>query len=307
MEVKDKILKTKDGYDIFYQTWTPKNKPKAVIQICHGLAEHIGAYDEFAQFLSSKDIFIIGNDHRGHGKNITTDDNRGIFATADGWAKSLADLKDITNIAREQYSDIPIFLFGHSMGSFFTRSYIQTSTKHLSGAVICGTGGFPGAIGNIGILISKIISKLYGPTHKSKLLDSMSFGSYNNQFKPNRTSFDWLSRDDEKVDSYINDPLKGHISSSQLFVDMLSAVKEIDTLDNLRNTNKEFPLYIISGYKDPVGNNGDYIKKLYNQYIENGFTNVSMKLYPNCRHEILNEINRKEVMSDVYQWINNLL
>lgn len=307
MKDYDGLLHVKDGSQIFYKVWEPDEEPKAIVQICHGLAEHIQAYDEFGTFLAERGVLAIGSDHRGHGQNIRSEDKSGYFGSGSGWNNVLSDIKELTSTFKDKYPNTPIFLFGHSMGSFLARNYIQSDHTDLKGAIICGTGGFPRPIGSIGINIAKTVAKLYGPTHKSKLLDNMSFGSYNKSFKPNRTSFDWLSRDDSKVDSYINDPLRGYIASSQLFIDILTALKDIDSIPSLIGTDKDFPISIISGDKDPVGDMGKYIPKLYSDYINNGFTRVSYKLYKDCRHELINEVNRVDIMKDIYEWIMSLI
>lgn len=303
MECINNSFKSEDGVIINYNLWKPDNEPKAILQICHGLAEHINVYHEFAEFLNKNDILVVGNDHRGHGRNITKEENMGYFSDADGWSKILDDTMQLTSIIKNDYKDTPYLLFGHSMGSFIARSYIQESTNDLDGIIICGTGGFPKPLGNIGIIIAKSVAKLYGKQHHSKLLDKLSFGSYNDQFKPNRTSFDWLTRLEERVDGYIQDPLRGFVSTSQLYIDLLTAIKSIDTTNNLLKTDKDFPILIISGDLDPVGDSGKYIVSLYNEYKQQNYSNVHYKLYSECRHELLNEINRYEIMEDILKWI----
>ncbi len=296
-------MKTDDGVELFIHQWMPDNQPKAIIQIAHGMAEHSQRYEDFAAFLVKNELGVYAHDHRGHGKTAGSVDKLGFFAETDGWAKVLADMRMITKHIVGENSDIPVFLFGHSMGSFFTRNYIAEYTDLVHGAILSGTGGHPGLLGKVGVLLTKLLTATKGKHAQTPLMTKLSFGEFNKAFKPNRTDYDWLSRDTEQVDKYINDPYCGTVFSVGFFRDMLSALLVINDEVSYQKTSNNLPIFLVAGAADPVGDNGKGVTEVYNKYKNAGLSNVEIKLYEDARHEILNEINR----DDVYRVVRELI
>lgn len=299
-------FKSKDGTDIYVNKWSLVEdvKPKGVVQIAHGMAEHIDRYLSFAKALVNEGYVVYGNDHRGHGKTASSPDNIGYFADENGWDLVVDDMHELTNIIKKENSDVPIFIFGHSMGSFLSRTYICNYGKDIKGVILSGTGGDPGLIGNIGIFLAKREMRKHGKKTRSKRMDKLSFGSFNKAFKPNRTDFDWLSRDISEVDKFVEDPLCGEVFTAGFFYDMLLGLRNLMKKDNLTKIPKELPIYLISGEKDPVGKNTRGVLQVFNTYKNIGIKDIKYKFYKDARHEMLNEINKEEVYNDVIHWLN---
>ncbi|MEO1263108.1 MAG: alpha/beta hydrolase [Bacteroidota bacterium] len=308
MSFEEKKYSAKDGKEITYYHWEPvdKNQVKAVVQIVHGMAEHAQRYDRFASFLNGHGFAVFANDHRGHGKTAGSPAAIGYIEDGSFWEKTIGDMRSLHEIAKEKYGGLPHFLFGHSMGSFLTRDYIAKHGKELKGAIISATGGDPGLLGKIGLLIAKIESFFKGRKKQSPLLDTMSFGKFNAAFKPNRTEHDWLSKDEKEVDKYINDPACGTVFTTGFFIDLLYGVNLTNSKYIFETTPKELPLYLFAGALDPVGNNGKGVKEVYEKYKKTGTINLNIKLYENGRHEMLNEVNRQEVFRDILNWLQGL-
>lgn len=295
-----------DGTSIFTHKWigSDGSGPRAVVQIAHGMAEHSARYSDFASALVSAGYFVYANDHRGHGKTAGSLENVGYFSDRDGWQRVLSDMHGITQKIQTEYPEAPVFLFGHSMGSFLSRHYIFQYPNAVKGAILSGTGGDPGALGIAGAAIAAIEGKIRGKRARSPLMTALSFGSFNKAFKPNRTDFDWLSRKKEAVDNYIEDPYCGDVFTTGFFQDLLSGIREINKKENIQRIPKDFPIYLFAGDKDPVGDNGKGVQQVADAFQKAGISDVSCKLYPEGRHEMLNEINRKEVYQDVVAWLN---
>ncbi len=295
----------KDGKSIFAKKWFSDDEPKAIVQIAHGMAEHIDRYHEFASFLVSHGIYVYGNDHRGHGHTETRDSDRGYFADENGYETIVEDMKTLTDLIRQDYPTTPIFLLGHSMGSFLSRRYIQLYGDLVAGVIFSATGGHPGFLGKVGHLLAVREARKLGRRTPSSKMNALTFGSYNKAFKPNRTEFDWLSRDEKEVDKYISDPLAGGVFSAGFFEDFLKALNSLYDEDD--NIPKQLPVCFLSGDKDPVGKNTKGVLQSYNQLKTVGLKDVNYKFYPEARHEILNETNKQEVYDDILNWINNHL
>lgn len=305
MRTKEFGFQSDDGINIHVYKWFPDDENvKAIIQISHGMAEHAARYERFAEFMTRQGIVVYANDHRGHGKTAGTLAEVGFLAKRDGWSLLVRDMFKLTLIAKNEYIGVPVILLGHSMGSFLSREYITGHGHEINGVILSGTGGNPGALGKIGVNLAKIISFFFGKKSKSKLMNSLSFGKFNNGFKPNRTAFDWLSRDNAEVDKYINDEFCGGVFSAGFFHDMLSGINDLFDEDKLQEIPKLLPVLLISGEKDPVGNNGKGVTETYELYKNTGLVDVNIRLYKDARHELLNEINREEVFSDLLEWIN---
>ena len=205
----------------------------------------------------------------------------------------------------ENYPELPIIVFGHSMGSFMARTLLIRYPDAFNAAIISGTGNQGAALVNGGLFMGNLVTGLKGAHHYSKFLNNLAFGSYNKIYDNPKTEYDWLSRDEANVQKYIDDPLCGFIPSCSLFRDMMTGVKFITNKKNLTAMNKNMPVYFMSGDMDPVGECGKGVQKAYNNFLEAGMKDVSIKLYPGGRHEMLNEINKDEVYTDILAWLGS--
>lgn len=302
--------------DFYFNSSTGKNKiharmcvpdaePRAIVQIIHGIAEYIDRYDEFMSFLADNGIIAVGTDHLGHGKSIESEEQTGFFAYDNGWDYVVRDEEVLRLAMHENYPELPIIVFGHSMGSFMTRTLLIRYPDAFNAAIISGTGNQGAALVNGGLIMGNLVTGLKGAHHYSKFLNNLAFGSYNKIYDNPKTEYDWLSRDEANVQKYIDDPLCGFIPSCSLFRDMMTGVKFITNKKNLTAMNKDIPVYFMSGDMDPVGECGKGVQKAYNNFLEAGMKDVSIKLYPGGRHEMLNEINKDEVYTDILAWLGS--
>ncbi len=301
------FLETSDEKRIFVRTWHPTTNeaPLAVVQIAHGMAEHSARYRSFAAALTQQGIAVYANDHRGHGKTEEDPQNRGHFGDQDGWGSAIQDLFRLTAHIQKTHPNVPVFLFGHSLGSFLVRRAIQLNGKGIEGVILSGTGGDPGIQGKLGLWIANGIIRKHGPKFRSAMIDHLIFGKYNRSFQPNRTSHDWLSRDEREVDKYVEDEGCGYVCTVGFIKDMIAGLIELHRKEQIEKIPKELPLYLFSGSKDPVGKNGKAVVAVAEQYKKSGMEDVSYKLYKDGRHEMLNEVNREEVYRDVIQWMTS--
>ena len=302
--------------DFYFNSSTGKNKiharmcvpdaePRAIVQIIHGIAEYIDRYDEFMCFLADNGIIAVGTDHLGHGKSIESEEQTGFFAYDNGWDYVVRDEEVLRLAMHENYPELPIIVFGHSMGSFMARTLLIRYPDAFNAAIISGTGNQGAALVNGGLIMGNLVTGLKGAHHYSKFLNNLAFGSYNKIYDNPKTEYDWLSRDEANVQKYIDDPLCGFIPSCSLFRDMMTGVKFITNKKNLTAMNKDIPVYFMSGDMDPVGECGKGVQKAYNNFLEAGMKDVSIKLYPGGRHEMLNEINKDEVYTDILAWLDS--
>ncbi|HFL3600527.1 TPA: lysophospholipase [Clostridioides difficile] len=306
MKCTNFTFKGEEGLDIYTYKWEDENikKPKAVIQIAHGMAETAQRYETFAKVLTKNGYIVYINDHRGHGKTAKIIENVGHLAEKEGFRCLVEDMYTLTNIIKKENEDLPIYLFGHSMGSFASQRYIMDYSNNLAGLILCGSNGKQGIILNLAHLIINREIKKYGRRFKSNKINNLIFGGEIIR-RNEKTKFDWLSRDKEQVEKYINDPFCGVVCSCGFFYDLVQGLKEIEDKENLKKVPLDIPIYIISGDKDPIGKNGKGVLKLRDRYIKLGVKDVTCKLYKDGRHELLNEINREEVFEDIICWLNN--
>ena len=290
------------GGTIHAYRWEPAGEPVAVVQIIHGIAEHMLRYDDFARFLNSHGVLVVAEDHMGHGKST------GIRLYFNGgWETAAEDSYALLTRTHAEFPELPYFLFGHSMGSFLTRPIlIQHPEAPLSGAVICGTGWQPAAVLAAGKALCHAEKRRVGLEGRSSLVTRLMFGTYNNKFKPVRTPNDWICTDPEVVDRYTADPLCGGEATVGLALDMLGGLSLIQKKVNLEKMNRQLPVFFIAGQSDPVGNMGEGVKKTARHFREAGVETIFLHLYPG-RHEILNEPNRADVYVDVWKFIGKYL
>ncbi len=282
----------------------PDSKPRAVVQIAHGIAEHIDRYRPFMEFLADNGFVAAGNDHLGHGKSIRVPEEQGFFAEKDGWWRVVDDMDKLHDIMSKEYPELPYVLFGHSMGSFLTRTYLIKHPDKYDGVILSGTGHQSPALVLGGNAAASVMAKLNGAMGDGAKLDSLAFGTYLNKIENPRAKFDWLSRDTEQVDKYIADPLCGFVGKIGLYRDMMQGIKFITDKKNIAQMNKEKPVYFMSGNGDPVGDYGKGVERAYNAFCDAGLHDVFMRLYPGGRHEMLNETNKEQVYQDILNWLN---
>ncbi len=285
----------------------PDGQPRGVVQIAHGIAEHIERYDGFMEFLANNGFVAAGNDHLGHGQSVSDSSELGFFDEQNGWDKVVGDMDKLHDIMSEEYPDIPYIFFGHSMGSFLTRTYLIRHPDKPDLAILCGTGQQAKMTVAAGYSIAAAGSKLGDPRNAGEKMSAMAFGSYNDAYDNVRTDFDWLSRDPEIVDQYIEDPMCGFPPTIGLFRDLMYGIMYISDPQNVAKMNKDTPILFISGWKDPVGENGKGVRRAFKSFCDAGMKHVHIKLYPDARHELLNELNKDEVMGDILDWINSKL
>lgn len=282
--------------------WEPQGSPVAVLQIVHGVAEYAARYEEFASFMAARGFLVVAEDHMGHGGSIGDEGTLGAFEG--GWHKAVADTHRLLTYTRMECPDVPYILLGHSMGSFMVRTMLAKYPKcGISAAILSGTGWMHRGILNTGIATATLVAKRQGPTKPSKLLDGMMFGSYNRRIEHRRTSHDWLTRDNKIVDAYVADPLCGFSMSAGLAKDMLSGMLYNQEPEHLAKMRKDMPVLFIAGAEDPVGNYGEGVKQTVQAFTRAGMENVTMRIYPLCRHEVLNELNRNEVYANILDWL----
>ena len=303
---KDIWYDSKGAGKIHACRWIPEGQPRAVVQILHGIAEFVERYDDFASFLNSKGILVVAEDHMGHGQSINGEGIQGYFHG--GWFTAVEDSMQLLEDTRKEYPELPYILFGHSMGSFMARTILcKYPDCGLTAAVICGTGWQP-AFALPGLIkVVEGICKVSGETKPNAKLQNLVFGSYNKKVEHPRTAFDWLSRDSKIVDAYIAHPLCGFIASAGLLRDMMKGIHYIEQPANLANMNASLPVFFIAGGDDPVGPYGKGVHTCAEAFRKAGMEDVSVRIYPLCRHEILNEINRIQVYQDVLKWIEKYL
>jgi len=273
---------------------------KGIVICVHGMCEHSERYHEFATYLNSQNYGVFTYDHRGHGKSLLKNEEKG-YLGRDGFNKMVYDLDRVVNHVKERFPNHKVYLLGHSMGSFVTLRYLQMYNK-VDGAILSGSNyGFK--MLKLGALLGKLACVFKGEKAPGKFLERLTFGSYNKHFMPNRTLFDWLSRDEKVVDKYIEDEMCGFTCSNRFYYDFFKGLIAIGKRNNIEHINAETPIFIIAGDKDPVGNLGKGVIALY-QVLKSQVNDVEMKLYPNSRHEVLNELNKDEVYQDIVSWLN---
>ena len=296
-------LRADDGQSLLARRWLPERRPRAIVQIAHGLTEHSRRYARLAAALNAAGYGVYVADMRGHGPSAPAAD-LGHFAEEGGWDKVVGDLWTLNRLIAAEQPGTPIIFLGHSLGSFLGRGFIAEHSDALAGAALSGSSGKPPAIATLGRLIARAERLRLGKRGKSDPIFAMWFGDFNKPFRPARTAFDWLSRDEREVDAYVADPLCGFPFTTQLAIDVLDALPRVTGRENLARIRKDLPIYVFSGERDPVGAN---IKGLIADLKAAGFTKLTTRIYPGARHETLNETNRDEVMRDLIAWLDGVV
>ena len=294
-----------DGKTLIHvNQWTPIGAPpRGVVQIAHGVAEYGRRYEPFARFLVDQGYVVAANDHLGHGLSVAEGAPRIFFGETDGWDRAVEDLETLRRRLAALYPDLPYFLFGHSMGSFLSRTHLIRYPGRLDGCILCGTGHQSPALIAGGKLIADREIRRLGRKAFSVKADKLAFGAYNQRFQPTRTRFDWISANEANVDAYIADPLCGGDTTLGLFRDMLDGLGVITKQANINKMDKKLPVLFIAGDQDPVGDMGKGVEKAFRCFQKARLRDVSLKLYHGLRHEILNETGRQYVYRDVLDWL----
>lgn len=291
-------------HDIHAVVWRPEGDVRAVLQISHGMVEYVNRYEELAGYLTARGILVAGSDHLGHGQSVMSEEEWGFFASGDASGKVVRDLHTLTMRMRREYPGVPYFLLGHSMGSFMARRYAMTYGEEIDGAVLVGTGNQPALQVHFGKAFVSFLGIIFGERHKSRLVNFRMFALYNRRIRPARTKYDWLSRNTENVDRYRRDKACTFLFTLNGYKTLFSTILYIENPVNIRMIPAKLPILLLSGEEDPVGNYGRAVKQVYAIYKKRGIKDLSIRLYPGDRHELLNESDRHEVYEYLYQWLN---
>jgi len=298
-------IRQKDGYVTKLKCIYSPDKPKASILILHGMAEHHNRYLAFSQYLADSGFDVYLYDHRGHGYDTKLSD-LGFFAENRGYKLVTEDVIEISKYIEANNRSNKLILFGHSMGSLIARNVIQAYDKY-TGVILSGTAYPSKILINSGLLVTSLVKKIKGPKHISPFLSNLIFGGKNYTKLSERTAFDWLSRSHQAVGAYIHDAYCGFICTASFYNDLMKLTANAANKNLIQSTKTDLPMFIISGDKDPVGGYGKDIKRLLSLYKKLGFTKIAYKIYPECRHELINELNKEEVFNDIRFWIQKIL
>lgn len=308
MKEREFFLPSSDkNYKIRCVEWIPDGEVKAVLQITHGMTEHIGRYREFGIWLAERGIAVIGHDHLGHGRTVTSKDDYGYFGTDGGTVCVIKDIRRLTVYGKKKYPDRKLFLLGHSMGSFLARKYLAVYNDGPDGFILMGTGAPAEPMVFCGYVLADVMSKIKGTHYRSQLLYDMSLGSYNRKFKPVKTAYDWLTRDEEFAKSFAEDEYCQFIFTAAAYRDFFSLILADSKAEKAGLVRTDAPMLIISGDKDPVGENGSGVRMVYERYNAAGVSDMTLGLYDGARHEILHETNRIEVFGDILEWMEQYI
>ena len=305
--MKNEQFTSFDGTVIQCYLWDEVENPKAVLQIAHGMAEHARRYDDFAKYLNQNGIIVFADDHRAHGATCVGQSKKGVKGYQKGeiYIDTVRDEVAITSHLKQRYG-LPVIYLGHSYGSMVGQRYIELCKEH-TGAILSGSAMMKGALLNMGCAIIGTQYALCGGEKVGNLANNLSFGSYNKPFKNEGLEYAWLSRDKAQVQKYIDDEECGWVMSTAFFKWFFTGLKASYKKKNLTQIDINKPIGIFSGDKDPVGGNGKLVKKLHEQYKKLGVKDLSIKLYPDARHEILNETNNAEVYADILARIEEMI
>ncbi len=282
--------------------WTPDTPPVGILVLVHGMSETIDRYEPFAGFMCDKGYVVAGNEHLGHGLSKSQGPN-GYFCKRDPATVVVRDVHRLKKMIQMEYPGIPIFIFGHSMGSLIARSYLTRYGTGIDGVILSGTLMMSRAAIGFAGLMCDVLKLFQGSKHPSVFLNSLAFGSYCKRIKEPRTPFDWLTRDNEIIDAYMADPNCGFLFTLNGFSTLKELLGRQYDSKLLKKIPKELPVYFVYGSEDPCGEYGVAVRKVISQYKELGIKDVSEKCYEGDRHEILNELDRDTVMNDIYEWI----
>ncbi len=306
MKTADFTFQTVDGTRLRVSGWTIDN-PKAVVQVIHGMAEYGSRYARLAQALAEAGYNTYAHDHRGHGRSIAEGQPPGHMADEDSWNLIVEDAHGVNREIAKRHPNLPIIILGHSMGSFVLQQLMFEHPNDMVAAALSASNGKPPAIASLAKIIARVERLRVGKRNASPVLQKLTFDEYNKAFAPNRTAFDWLSRDEHEVDLYVADPLLGFAVSTQTWIDMIDALGRIANPKNVAKVPQGMPVYLFAGTEDPVGDMGKGMRDLHEAYKRAAIFDVRLKLYEDARHETLNETNREEVTRDFVAWCDEVI
>lgn len=302
MKITKSFIEASDSHEIYYEVYEPEN-PKAHIHLIHGMAEHLARYEEFIHYLADRGFVVSGHDQRGHGRTAERNGVEGFFAEEDGFGRIVADVREVLDAVQQQVGALPFVLFGHSMGSFVARRYVQLHSGTVDRAIFSGTGGNPGVAGVLGILLATANGKLNGKDSKSKAIESLVFGPFSKIFKEEESAFAWLSRDAAEVAKYEADPMSGFISTNQFYADLFKGMLLINKKSEIAKIRKELPILLIGGTHDPVGHQGKDLFAAADQYKKAGIEDIQVYLGEEARHELLHEVDKEQYFKVLADWM----
>ena len=297
-----------DGHSrVHYCIWKPEGvTPRGIIQLSHGMCEYVKRYDAWARRFAKAGFVFCGNDHLGHGNTAPDESELGYTAHRGGAELLVEDVHTMTRLIKAEYPDLPLILYGHSMGSFVARAYLTRYGGELTAAIISGTGG-PEQPTGLGRRFAHLIAAMRGDHHRSKLLTALAFGSYNKRFREESSTFSWLTRDAEERKSYGADVFCRFIFTAAGYDTLFSLLHTVSRREWAASVPQELPMLLVSGDMDPVGNYGKGVRTVYERLLDAGCTRVSLKLYEGARHEPHHETNRDEVFADLMDFIKGAL
>jgi alpha-beta hydrolase superfamily lysophospholipase len=279
-----------DGLSISCAKWSGYHEPRGIVQIAHGLGEHIGRYGELAKLLVEDEFVVYGNDHRGHGLTAKPSDSFGDFGPG-GFNQLVEDMISLRVIAKKEHPDKPYILLGHNMGSFAAQQFILDHSHSIDGLALSGSGALDG--------LARVAQSVAAGKDLMKLMNA--------GFEPARTPFDWLSRDAAEVDAFINDPLCFPSLTRESVQSFLDAFPRLADPREVRKVRDDLPVYIFSGSDDPIGQRLEGVRFLIDRYRSAGFTSVAHDFYSGGRHEMLHEINRRDVITNLLVWMSSIV
>ena len=287
---------------IAYTVYLPEGEIKAILQIAHGMAEHFGRYEEFAGHMAEQGVLVCGNDHLGHGRTAENADDLGYFGGYKGWVHMVDDMHLLTRRIKETYGEMPYFLLGHSMGSLLSRAYLTCYGNELSGAILMGTSG-KNKLTKLALPIVNTIGALKGERHRSLLIYSIAFGGFTKRYEKGASRLAWMSRDPAVLAAFKDDPKCNFVLTVAGFRDLMNVLTFVSRKEWAKEVPKGLPVYLVSGSMDPVGEYGKGVQHVYKDLLKARVKDLRMKLYPDARHEILNEPEKNTVYQDLQDWL----
>lgn len=305
MRKEEFFYESRDGVSRIHAVrYTPDNgEVRGIFQIVHGMAEYVERYEDIAEYMTDRGFVVTGDDHLGHGKSVPEGGTYGYFCEQDPATVVVRDVHRLKKMTQELYPGVPYILLGHSMGSFIARNYICRYGSGITAAVIMGTGMQPKALIGVSKFLVGFQKTFLGDKHPAKFINGLAFGSYNKRIAKPRTEFDWLSVNEANVDKYIDDPLCGRLFTVNGFRTLFELISRLLNRKNLEGVPKDLPIFFVAGAEDPVGDYGKGVEQARDSLAAVGVKDISLKLYPGDRHEILNEDDRDTVKEDIYNWI----
>lgn len=308
MKKENIYFESRDGVSKLHAiVWSDETKkPIGILQIIHGMAEYIDRYDDFARFMVEKGYVVVGDDHLGHGDSVGENGTFGYFCKKDPATVLVRDEHRLKKLMEAKYKGVPYYILGHSMGSFIARNYLNRYGSGIQGMIVMGTGNQSKALLSASKVLVGLTGFFCGEKHVAKFINKLAFGTYNRAIEDAKTNVDWLTKDETIVDKYIADERCGFTFTVNGFRGLFELIYRLQKPKNFVNIPKQIPVFFVSGEEDPVGDYGEGVIGAKNALVRAGLENVSMKLYPGDRHEILNETDKDIVYQDIYEWLESI-